>query len=435
MILSSSFHRMQKHSETNIKSRPRIFYGWWIIIAGGAGMSIASGINFHGFGNFIIPLSEEFGWSYATISIVFSLARLESGMIGPVEGWAVDRLGPRRLMLIGLPLMGIGYIAMSQINSLAAFLFVYVFLIALGNSLGMSTPITAAAANWFNKKRGLAFGIMWSGVGLGGLFVPAVGWIVSEYGWRDAAMIVGIVIIIVGIPIASVMRHKPEQYGYYPDGQPPEDAPVGTMTRASVVPDLSNDFSAREALRTSSFWFLSLSITARSLVSGGIGLHLVPYFVSLGASDVSAAALAGSVGLMSIPGRFGLSTLGDYMNRRYVMVASLGVMAVAIIFMARADSVSGVIPALVVFSAAQGGISVIPQSLIADYFGRRAYATIQGFRSSIQMLGIIVGPVVSGIVFDQTQSYAGAFLGFSAAALVSMFLVFLARPPARPKRN
>jgi MFS family permease len=207
------------------------------------------------------------------------------------------------------------------------------------------------------------------------------------------------------------------------------------MTRAPVMPDLSNDFSAREALRTSSFWFLSLSITARSLVSGGIGLHLVPYFVSLGASDVSAAALAGSVGLMSIPGRFGLSTLGDYMNRRYVMVASLGVMAVAIIFMARAESVSGVIPALVVFSAAQGGISVIPQSLIADYFGRRAYATIQGFRSSIQMLGIIVGPVVSGIVFDQTQSYAGAFLGFSAAALVSMFLVFLARPPARPKRN
>ncbi len=398
-------------------------------------MSIASGINFHGFGNFIIPLSEEFGWSYATISIVFSLARLESGMVGPLEGWAVDRLGPRRLMLIGLPLMGIGYIAMSRINSLAGFLFVYIFLIALGNSLGMSTPITAAVANWFNKKRGLAFGIMWSGVGLGGLFVPAIGWIISEYGWRDASMIVGIVIIIIGIPIASVMRHRPEQYGYFPDGQLPENTTPGATAQLPAAPDMSNDFTAREALRTSSFWYLSLSITARSLVSGGIGLHLVPYFVSLGASDVGAAALAGSVGLMSIPGRFGLSTLGDYINRRYVMVVSLGVMAVAIIFMARAQSVGGVIPALVVFAAAQGGISVIPQSLIADYFGRRSYATIQGFRSSIQMLGIIVGPVVSGFVFDQTQSYAGAFLGFSAAALVSMVLVFLARPPVRPARK
>jgi MFS family permease len=103
--------------------------------------------------------------------------------------------------------------------------------------------------------------------------------------------------------------------------------------------------------------------------------------------------------------------------------------------MARADSVRAVIPALVVFAAAQGGISVIPQSLIADYFGRRSYATIQGFRSSIQMLGIIVGPVVSGVVFDQTQSYTGAFLGFSAAALVSMVLVFMARPPVRPSRS
>ena len=426
---------MQESPKTRVKARPRIFFGWWIIIAGGAGMSIASGINFHGFGNFIIPLSEEFGWSYATISIVFSLARLESGMVGPLEGWAVDRLGPRRLMLIGLPLMGIGYIAMSRINSLAGFLFVYIFLIALGNSLGMSTPITAAVANWFNKKRGLAFGIMWSGVGLGGLFVPAIGWIISEYGWRDASMIVGIVIIIIGIPIASVMRHRPEQYGYFPDGQLPENTTPGATAQLPAAPDMSNDFTAREALRTSSFWYLSLSITARSLVSGRIGLHLVPYFVSLGASDVGAAALAGSVGLMSIPGRFGLSTLGDYINRRYVMVVSLGVMAVAIIFMARAQSVGGVIPALVVFAAAQGGISVIPQSLIADYFGRRSYATIQGFRSSIQMLGIIVGPVVSGFVFDQTQSYAGAFLGFSAAALVSMVLVFLARPPVRPARK
>jgi sugar phosphate permease len=426
---------MNHPSDSRIKTRPRIFYGWWIIIAGGAGMSIASGINFHGFGNFIIPLSTEFGWSYATISIVFSLARLESGMIGPLEGWAVDRLGPRRLMLIGLPLMGIGYIAMSRINSQAAFLFVYIFLIALGNSLGMSTPITAAAANWFHKKRGLAFGIMWSGVGVGGLFVPAVGWIISEYGWRDASMIVGLVIFAIGIPIASVMRHRPEDYGYYPDGRPPDDISPESASESPKLPDQSNDFTAREALRTSSFWYLSLSITARSLASGGIGLHLVPYFVSLGASDISAAALAGSVGLMSIPGRFGLSTLGDYVNRRYVMVISLGVMAVAIIFMARADSVGAVIPALVVFAAAQGGISVIPQSLIADYFGRRSYATIQGFRSSIQMLGIIVGPVVSGVVYDQTQSYTGAFLGFSAAALVSMVLVFMARPPVRPSRG
>lgn len=411
--------------------RQGFFYGWWIVIAGGIGMSIASGINFHGFGNFIIPLTKEFGWSRTVISAVFSLARLESGLLGPIEGYFVDRIGPRRLMLVGIPLMGLGYILMSRINSLPAFFLVYVLGISLGNSLGMSTPMTAAVANWFNRKRGLAFGVMWSGVGLGGLLVPALGWAVERFGWRDAAMFVGIGLIAVGIPIASVMRHRPEQYGYYPDGKVPEGTPAQRPPQA----DLSQDFTAREALRTSSFWFLSLSITARSLVSGGIGLHLVPYFVGLGASPVGAAALAGSVGVMSIPGRFGLSAMGDFVDRRYVMAASLAVMTVAIVLMARATTISGVIPVLVVFSAAQGGISVIPQSLIAEYFGRRSYATIQGFRSTIQMAGIVVGPIISGLIFDTTGSYTIAFLGFSGASVVSLVLVLFAKPPKRPTRR
>ena len=398
-------------------------------------MAITAGINFHGFGNFIIPLSREFGWSRTTISAIFSVARLESGLLGPLEGWAVDRVGPRRLMVVGIPLMGIGYIAMSRIDGLLAFFLVYVFMISLGSSLGVSTPITAAVANWFNKRRGLAFGIMWSGVGIGGLFVPAIGWLIESYDWRNASMIVGLFIAVIGLPIAVVMRHRPEQYGYYPDGRVPEEVRNSKQAQRPVLPDLTGDFTAGEALRTSSFWFLSLSIMSRSVVSGGIGLHFVPFFVDLGASNVTAAALAGSVGLMSIPGRFGLSALGDYVNKRYVMCVSLALMSVSIIFMARAQSVSAVIPVLVAYAAAQGGISVIPQSLIADYFGRRSYATIQGFRSTIQMLGIIAGPIISGYVFDTTGSYEYAFLGFSAAAIVSMVLVFMAKPPVKPVRR
>ncbi len=398
-------------------------------------MSITAGINFHGFSNFIIPLTREFGWSRTTISGIFSLARMESGLLGPLEGWLVDRVGPRRLMLVGIPLMGIGYILMSRVDSLAAFFFVYIFAITLGNSLGMSTPMAASVANWFNRKRGLAFGIMWAGVGLGGFFVPAVGWLIASYNWRLASILIGVFIIIVGIPIASIMRHRPEPYGYMPDGAEPVSSEESGAARRRRQPDLSQDFTAREALQTSSFWYLTLSIAARSLVSGGVGLHLVPYFVDLGASDVFAATLAGSVGVMSIPGRFGLSAVSDYLNRRYVMAASLLVMTVAIVFMARADSVTQVIPFLVLYSASQGGISVIPQSLIAEYFGRRAYATIQGFRSTIQMVGIIIGPIISGYVFDTYGSYEWAFMSFGAATVVSLFLVLMAKPPKRSQRT
>ena len=416
------------------KRKRGMFYGWWIVIAGGLGMSITAGINFHGFGNFIIPLTNEFGWNRTTISGLFSLARMESGLLGPLEGWLVDRVGPRRLMIVGIPLMGVGYILMSRVNSLAAFFFVYIFAITLGNSLGMSTPMAASVANWFNRKRGLAFGIMWSGVGLGGFFVPAVGWLIAAYNWRIASIVIGVFIIVMGIPIAALMRHRPEPYGYMPDGEEPDTDDETGEVRRRQQPDLSQDFTAREALMTSSFWYLTLSIAARSLVSGGVGLHLVPYFVDLGASDVFAATLAGAVGVLSIPGRFGLSAVSDYLNRRYVMAVSLFLMTIAIVFMARATSVTQVLPFLVLYAAAQGGISVIPQSLIAEYFGRRAYATIQGFRGTIQMVGIIIGPLVSGYVFDTTGNYEWAFMGFGAASLVSLGLVLLMRPPKRPHR-
>ncbi len=392
-------------------------------------MAMSSGINFHGFGNFIIPLSKEFGWSRTTVSAVFSLARLEAGFIGPAEGWAVDRMGPRKLMLVGIPLMGIGFVLLSQVSGLFTFMLVYILGITLGNSLGMHVPASAAVANWFNKKRGLAFGIMWSGVGLGGLLVPALGWAIDTYGWRDASIFVGVLVILVGFPIAALMRHRPEQYGLLPDG---EKVPKQSPKEAALLIDGEDaDFTAREALQTSSFWYLSLSIMARSLVTGGVGLHLVPYFIGLGANPIEAATYAGSVGVISIPGRFGLSYLGDYFNRRYMMAISLLFMTVSIVLLATADSLSSSIPGLIAYSISQGGISVIPQAIIADYFGRKAFATISGFRSSIQMVGIIIGPVVSGFVYDKTGSYEGAFLGFAAASIVSMFLVIMAFPPTR----
>ena len=412
--------------------RRRIFYGWWIVLAGGLGMAFSAGVNFHGFGNFIIPLQNQFGWNRTQISVAFSLARLESGLFGPVEGWLVDRLGPRRLIFIGVPIMALGYVVFSRVDNFLHFVLVYVLLISLGNSIGMGMPMTTAVANWFNRKRGLAFGIMWSGVGLGGLFVPVLGWLVERYSWSTAALIVGIFVFVMGTPIGLVMRHRPEPYGYMPDGDRPRRQAGGAGQARVMSPDLSADFSAREAMSTSSFWYLTLSVAARSLVSGGVGLHLVPYFEGLGASPVFAAFLAGSAGWMSIPGRLGLGALGDYVNKRYVMAVSLVLMTVAIVMMARATDIESALPALLVYAAAQGGISVLPQALFAEYFGRRSYGTIQGFRSSIQMIGIIIGPVISGFVFDQTGSYEMAFLGFSAATILSMALVLLARQPTRP---
>ena len=420
---------MAQPGQDGTRRRRGLFYGWWIVIASALGMSVASGVIFHGFGNFVIPLANEFGWNRTTISSVIAVGRLQSGLLGPLEGWAIDRYGPRRMMLIGVPLLGLGFVAMSRIDSLFAFYAVYLLMIAAGSGLGLGTPMIAALANWFRRRRGLAFGIAWSGVGLGAPLVLLIGWMIARFEWRDTAALIGIGILAVGFPIAMVMRHRPEQYGYLPDG---DALPPGRTGERSREADLSQDFSAREALRTSSFWFLTLSVTVRMLSSGALSLHLVPYFSDLDASAVGAAALAGVVGLMSVPGRFGLGMLSDYVNRRYLAAAALAVMAVSFVLIARATTIAEALPALIVYSVAQGGVAVIPQALLADYFGRSAFATIQGLRGTIQMAGIVTGPILAGYVYDSTGSYDTAFIVFAVATAVSMVLVLMARPPQRP---
>ena len=404
--------------------KPNIFYGWYIVIAGTFAMSISSGINFHGFGNLFLPLSNEFGWSRTRISTIFSLARLENGILGPIDGFLIDRFGPRAVILVGVPIMGIGYILLSQINGFLSFSLVYI----LGVTIGAGTlhvPIQTAVANWFNKKRGLAFGIMWSGVGIGGMIVPLYGWGIQLLGWRDTSILIGFIVIIIGIPCGLVMRHNPYKYGQYPDGLKVTEN--GSDKKDSIV----NHFSPKEALLSSSFWLLSLSTGLRILVTSGVGLHLVPYFVDLGIDPVTAAAFAGSVGVISIPGRFGASTIGDYINKKYILMISMLMLSISVFFLSFVDSTSGVIIALTLYSISQGGSAVVPNALMADYFGTKNYGTIMGFRSIVVTFGVILGPIISGATFDNYGSYQLAFLGFSIINLVAFGMLFFSKSPVK----
>jgi MFS family permease len=124
-------------------------------------MALSAGLNFYGFSAFFVPLSEEFKWSRTALSGVFSLSRLEGGLLGPFEGHLADRFGPRKMMLVGVPLMGLGFVLLSRVNSLTSLYLVYVCAITLGAGLGFSTPVAACVANWFHRKRSLAFGFLW----------------------------------------------------------------------------------------------------------------------------------------------------------------------------------------------------------------------------------------------------------------------------------
>ena len=196
---------------------PKIFYGWWVV---GACFLIAlytGGVVYYGFTAFIEPIANEFGWSYAQISLAASLRGLEIGLLAPLMGFLVDRWGPRRLIFGGSIFICMGFLILSRVSSLTMFYGAFA-LIAIGMSTCTQTVIMTAVINWFRRKVGVAIGIVASGVGLGGLLVPVLTKLIDVFQWRTTMFAVGLSMLVIVLPLSFFIRHKPEHYGYQLDG-------------------------------------------------------------------------------------------------------------------------------------------------------------------------------------------------------------------------
>jgi len=161
---------------------------WWIVIAGCITYAVCTGFSYFGMSAFFPAIEREFGWSRTAISGAFSLARIESGLFGPVEGFVVDRVGPQRVMYFGVLICGLGFFLLSFVNSLPTLYAAIILGIVLGSSLGYLIPISVLIANGFHEQRSLAFGIFRTGPGLSGVLVPVIGWMIVAWGWRNAAV-------------------------------------------------------------------------------------------------------------------------------------------------------------------------------------------------------------------------------------------------------
>ena len=192
--------------------RPRIFYGWWIVGAGFGVQALVGGLLFHAYGAYVVLLERDFGWSRTMLSVAFSLARVEDGLLGPLQGWMIDRFGPRAVMRAGFVTFGVAFMAFSRIDSVATFYAAFI-LMAVGAALAGFLSITTAVVNWFNRRRTLAIGLAMIGFAAGGLVQPVVVAALESYGWRSVAFASGVIVIVVGLPLAQVVRHRPEPYG------------------------------------------------------------------------------------------------------------------------------------------------------------------------------------------------------------------------------
>ena len=365
--------------------RPRIFYGWYIAAAGFLSQFMFGILMFHSFGTYVALMQADFGWSRTTFSFAFAAQRIESGVLGPIQGWVIDTYGPRKVMIFGIVMFAIGFILLSRVESLPLF-YISFTLIAIGSSLGSFLSVLVAIVNWFRRRRVLATGVLTMGFAVGGLTATPMALLIEEIGWRDAAFASGVVSLIVGIPLALVVRHRPEPYGMLPDGVQSASQVAGEAEQ------IEWSMTAREALTTSAFWFLALGQAAALLVIGSLMVHLVIYIHEDLGYALGLAALAITIQTLGqIVGQLLATFFGDRVPKRpFVIVALLGHSA-AMLLLALADGLPMIYVAVVINGVAWGSRGPLMMGLRADYFGPRRFGTIMGFSSLVIMLGMIIG--------------------------------------------
>ena len=405
-----------------------VFHGWWIVVGTWAMQAIQGSLFFLSFGAYADQLHSHFGWSRTSISGAFALARVESGLLGPLQGWSIDRFGPMLNIRVGVVLFGVGFMLMSAIQNLWHFYAAFLVL-AIGASLAGFLTLNTAVANWFIRKRARAMGLAQTGLGLGGGgLVIVVAWMLQTYGWRLTFLIAGVAILAIGLPLSSLFVHRPEDRGLLPDGAAKEEREVGGGVGAHLG---EADFLLREAVRDRSFWFISLGHGAALLVVSSIQVHLVLHLRDLGWSLTSAAGLVTALTLTSTLGQLGGGFLGDRYSKRMLAAGCMLGHALGMLALAYATDPVIIVAAALVHGLAWGTRGPLMTAIRAEYYGRRNFAKVMGVSSLVVQLGTVTGPLLAGFLFDRTGSYQLPFVILGTATGLSAIFFLLAHPPRR----
>ena len=419
-----------------IRNRGSIYRGWSVVTACAAIGAYGGGVYFYGFTLFMNPLMEELEITSMQASLVFSLTRLEGAFEGAIVGFLIDKYGARKIMMIGVPLVGVGYILWAtMVHSYTSLIIVYVGIIALGVNGGFFHPALAVANNWFVRRRGTAMAVISTAVGVGGaILVPLVGWGIDNHGWRAVAMVSGIGLLTVVWPLVFTVRHRPEDVGLLPDGDKPNEITSGEIdedgstSNHSFVEEV--EYTISEAFKTKAMWMLILGITLRFTSHTAVMVHLSPILEAQGMSTTKAGAAIGLLELLSIPGRLVVGGIGDRFPKNKVVSVVLILQVAALIVLMSADTMFELYLFIVLWAAAYGA-GILNWAIVGDYFGRARFATLRGVMGLFYSGGAVVGPVYAGWVFDRDGNYTEAVTVFLLVTVLSVVVFWFCNPPKR----
>ena len=402
-----------KHSSPPQSKQGKLYYGWIIIIASFFICLVAFGIQ-HSFGIFLKPLQDEFGWSGALTSGAFSVYFIVHGLVAVPAGWVTDRFGPKTTILTGSLLLGGGLLLTSRTNLPWQLYLSYGLFVGAGVG-SVWCPLTATASRWFLEKRGLALGILSSGIGVGMLIMsPVAGWLISVFGWRISYFIIGLGVWVIIIPSAMFLVREPRDKKLLPYG--------------AVASEVRGDFDAmagltlQQALQTRTLWLLFFMYALCTLCIQTVIVHVVRYAITVGIPPLSAAKVLSFVGGFSVAGKLTVGSVSDLVGRRKTFVASALIQIIAVLCLIRATSISTFYLVGSVFGFSYGGFAPLVVMLTGEFLGLHSLGANLGVIMLGSSIGGAIGPVLAGRIFDITGSYAIALISAASSMLLATIL-------------
>ena len=431
----------QVDTGTTQRRQGRFFYGWYVVAVSCLQGMFGNGAISTGFPRFFEPIRADMGISYAAMSLVFSLARAEGGLGAPLVGWLVDKFGSRPLILFGGLTAGIGLMLLAFAREYWQLVFLFVGVVSVGKTAGLGQTLMATVNQWFIRRKAVALStLMTAFAGGGAIVVPLLHLGVVTLGWRPTVFIIGLFIAALTLPVAYVIRSRPEDMGLRPDGDPPAgSAPAARPARggghhqpAARSSGEEQNFTVRQALRTQAFWFILIGVITRVSATNSIIIHLFPLLVWKGVSEDIATLSASVMFFMAIPLRFLLGVAGGRLSPRKLLFYGMNIGAIGLVGLWLLPQW----PALVVFIiglAIVEGITSVNWIMVGDYFGRNRFASLMGAMSIFHNIGMFIAPIYAGWIRDTTNSYEIVLMTFAPTFVISAFMFALARKPALPQ--
>jgi MFS family permease len=361
---------------------------------------------FNTFGVFFMPLVKAFKQTHASVSLLSTILVLITGAVGPLAGWLLKKIGAKAVMGSGAAIATGAMIGASQARSFEAIVMWYV---VLGLGLGASTWLTASVVitNWFRERPGTALGLITAGMELGGMLMTLLAaYVIRHYDWRSGYLVLAVPIPLLAIPaILRYVKLAPDEISL------------------SVMRISEKEYSVSESARTGAFWFAASALFAYGLGVGGSFVHLVPYLIAAGYPEQSAAfALSTALGLMVV-GKPLMGMLGDDFGARQVLSLGWIILGISTLLILAADHIQVMVIAIVFYGLTLAtSIAVLPV-VLKERFGSESLGVVMGWLVLFQTLGVAIGPILSGRLFDTTGNYTTAFSVSAVIIIVGAGLI------------